>query len=119
LPDGKSFDLSRCFDAQTAPGEFASKIFVVSPDSGTVSVTAADANDSLTIRYDPHDLPWLGLWINNHGWSGRDSNPYMNLGLEPATAAFDSVSRAIDEDSIAWLQAGQTRSWSISVELQS
>jgi galactose mutarotase-like enzyme len=119
LRDGNSFDLSRCFDAETAPADFASKLFVRSPDSGTVSVTTAEANDSLTIRYDPDDLPWLGLWINNRGWSGCDSNPYRNLGLEPATAAFDSVCRAIDEDSIAWLQPGHTRSWSISVELQS
>ena len=82
-------------------------------------MTAADTNDSLTIYYDADELPWLGLWINNRGWSGCNSNPYMNLGLEPTTAAFDSVSEAIDDGAIAWLEAGQTRTWSIYVELQS
>ena len=119
LRDGHSFDLSRCFDTETSPGEFASKIFVRSPDSGLVSVTAEDADNSLTIHYDPDDLPWLGLWINNRGWSGCNSEPYLNLGLEPTTAAFDCVSQAIDNDSITWLQPGQTRTWSISVELHS
>ena len=119
MQDGDSFDLSRCFDLDAAPGEFASKIFVQSPDSGLVSVTAADANESLALRYDPGELPWLGLWINNGGWSGCDSEPYLNLGLEPTTAAFDCVSRAIDDDSIPWLQAGATRTWSISVDLHS
>lgn len=119
LQDGKSFDLSRCFDAETAPGEFAGKIFVRSPDSGVVRVSAVDANHSLTIRYDPDDLPWLGLWINNRGWSGCDGDPYLNLGVEPTTAGFDCVSLAIDDDSITWLQPGQVRTWSISVELQS
>lgn len=119
LPGGEWLDLSRCFDADTAPQEFAGKIFVRSPDSGKIDVIATDSAARLTVRYDPRDLPWLGLWINNGGWSGCGSEPYLNLGLEPTTAAFDCVARAIDDESIAWLQPGQTRNWHLSVDLHS
>jgi len=118
LQDGVSFDLSRCFDEETAPGAFAGKIFVRSPERGLVRVAAAGSSERLAIRYDPGELPWLGLWINNGGWSGCDSEPYFNLGLEPTTAAFDDVSRAIDDGAISWLKPGETRNWAIDVELQ-
>ncbi len=76
-----------------------------------------NSGERLTIRYDPNELPWLGLWINNGGWSGCNSAPYQNLGLEPSTAAFNCVSEAIDDGAIAWLQPSETRVWSIAVEL--
>ena len=117
LQDDNSFDLSRSFCEKSAPRDFAGKIFVRSPESGLVSVAATNSDDRLAIRYDPDELPWLGLWINNGGWSGCDSAPYQNLGLEPSTAAFDCVSEAIDDGAIAWLQPGETRDWSIAVEL--
>lgn len=115
--DGTAINLSRCFDEDAAPGRFASKVFVRSPDSGLVSVLAADTGERLAIRYDPADLPWLGLWLNNGGWSGCNSDPYVNLGIEPTTAAFDSLAEAVAADSISWLPSGETRSWALAVEL--
>jgi hypothetical protein len=71
------------------------------------------------LHYDPQELPWLGLWINNGGWSGCDSEPYLNLGLEPTTAAFDCVAQAMDNGAISWLQPGETRDWALAVEMHS
>jgi len=119
LATGKSFDLSRCFDRDAAPAEFAGKIFVRSPESGLVSVSVANSKQRLALHYDPQELPWLGLWINNGGWSGCDSEPYLNLGLEPTTAAFDCVAQAMDDGAISWLQPGETRDWALAVELHS
>lgn len=119
LAVGKSFDLSRCFDRDVAPVEFAGKIFVRSPESGLVSVSVADSKQRLALHYDPQELPWLGLWINNGGWSGCDSEPYLNLGLEPTTAAFDCVAQAMDDGAISWLQPGETRGWALAVEMHS
>lgn len=115
----KSLDLSRSFESDNTRPGFASKIFVRSPDSGQVCLRARDSTDKLNVRYDPIELPWLGLWINNDGWSGCDSKPYRNLGIEPATAAFDSISTAIEDGSLAWLQPEERREWAISVDFQS
>ncbi len=87
-----------------------------SPDTGRVSVVPAGTSESLTVSFDPLQLPWLGLWINNEGWSGCGGAPYRNLGLEPATAAFDCVSKAAEDGAIPWLDPGETRRWTLDVE---
>jgi hypothetical protein len=112
-------DLSRSFASDGSARRFARKIFTQAPESGIVSVEAPDTNECLTMRFDPEVLPWLGLWINNRGWSGCGSEPYLNLGLEPSTTPYDSVSEAIENDAVIWLNSGASREWSVSVELAS
>ena len=118
LRDGKSFDLSQSFTVNGAQRSFASKIFVRSPETGVASVLLEDNGAQLTFRFDPAELPWLGIWINNHAWSGCGSEPYTNLGIEPATTPYDCVNQAIENDAVSWLQPGNIRNWSLSVELQ-
>jgi galactose mutarotase-like enzyme len=113
----KSFDLSACFAISDKTHDFASKVFVRSPGSGRVDVAISDSSERLTMHFDPQEIPWLGLWINNRGWSGCGSDPYLNLGLEPATTPYDSVSQAIDNDAVIWLEPGESRQWSLAVEL--
>lgn len=118
LRDGKSVDLSRGFAINDMQRAYASKIFVRSPETGVASVLQGDSGAQLTFRFDPAELPWLGIWINNRGWCGCGSEPYMNLGLEPATTPYDCVNQAIENDAVPWLQPGGIRNWSLSVELQ-
>jgi len=118
LRNGRSLDLSRSFEVNGAQRAFASKIFVQSPQSGIASVLLGDDGAMLTFRFDSAELPWLGIWINNHAWSGCGSEPYTNLGLEPATTPYDSVNEAIENDAVPWLEPGGHRDWSLSVELQ-
>ena len=117
LRDGESLDLSRSFASNAARCGHASKIFVRSPDNGSASVLLKDGS-RLTFRFDPQELPWLGLWINNGAWSGCSSEPYTNLGLEPATSPYDCINEAIDNDAVPWLQPGEQRRWSLTVEMQ-
>jgi len=117
LADDITVDLSNSFPSGNADRNFASKIFVESPANGSVLVTAPGKTESLTMLFDRRELPWLGLWINNKGWSGCDSEPHLNLGLEPGTTPYDSVVEAVDHDAIAWLRPGETRNWSLIVKL--
>ena len=96
---------------------FDCKLFVKTPDSGRVSVHHCTGHESLTMNVDGAVLPWLGLWVNNRGWSGCDAEPYRNLGLEPSTAAYDSVGDAIDTKTIPWIEPGETRRWTLKMEL--
>jgi len=115
LNDDRKIDLSRVFSNGGAAQGFAGKIFVRSPDSGEVQIGAPNSGERLVMQYAPEDLPWFGLWINNFGWSGRGTEPYLNLGLEPATTAYDCVNEAIQNDAVQWIQPGETRAWSLSV----
>lgn len=118
LKDGGSVDLSRSFAVNGAQRLFVSKIFVRSPATGIASVLVGDSGAQLTFRYDPIELPWLGLWINNRAWSGCGSEPYRNLGFEPATTPYDCVNQAIENNAVPWLEAGGKRHWWLSVEMQ-
>lgn len=115
--DGSEKDLSQSFALNGSGGSFASKIFVQSPECGSVDIMVADTGARLAMSFDPQLLPWLGLWINNRGWSGRGAEPYVNLGIEPATSPYDSVGEAIQNNSVDWLQPGETKRWSLHMEL--
>ena len=115
-PD-KSINFSTCFGEPHGGGGYAAKVVVRSTSPGQVSVASADGREQLTIRYDSTRLPWLGLWLNNRGWSGATGSPYLNLGLEPSTAPCDSLAQAIAMNEIAFLQPGEIREWSLEVSL--
>ena len=112
-------DLSRNFESTTDEDRFAGKVFVRSPATGSVQVVIGNSPERLSLHYDSVRLPWLGLWINNRGWAGNGGKPYQNLGLEPATTAYDDVAQALDNDAVEWLQPGEIRRWSLAVELHS
>lgn len=119
LSDGNkpSTDLSSCFGRADRDGSFALKLFVATPDCGAVSIANSRRRDSLTMRVDGATLPWFGLWINNRGWSGLGTAPYRNLGVEPSTAAYDSLGDAIGHDAIPWIRPGETRRWALTLDL--
>jgi len=112
-------DLSQAFESKTDDDGFAAKVFVRSPETGSVSVVMGETSERLSLHYDSAQLPWLGLWINNNGWSGNGSKPYQNLGLEPTTTAYDDVAEALDNGAVEWLQPGEVRRWALAVELHS
>jgi len=119
LGEGRSLDLSRGFETGVAADNFVAKLFVRSPETRSVKVVIPGTNESLVLRYAPETLPWLGLWINNSGWSGNGCKPYRNLGLEPATTPYDDVTEAMANDAVSWIEPGETRCWSLTVELRS
>ena len=117
VTEDNSVDLSDCFPERGQGIAFARKIFVEAPEDGAVSVTIPNSAERLTMRFDRELIPWLGLWINNNGWSGCGSEPYLNLGVEPGTTPYDSVARAIENGAIDWIQPGEVRDWSLIVDL--
>ena len=108
-------NLSHPFASKSVEHRSAGKFFVRSPESGTVAIGNTD--ERLSLNYDPKLLPWLGLWINNNGWPENAREPYQNLGLEPATTPYDDVASALENDAVTWLQPGETRHWSLAVEV--
>jgi galactose mutarotase-like enzyme len=119
LRDGGEFDLGASFEDAPEPRRFAAKLFAASASPGEIRLCSADAAERLTFRYDESEIPWVGLWINAEAWSGCGSPPYLNLGVEPSTSPCDSLTAALAEGRADWLEPGQTRTWSLRVEVRS
>jgi hypothetical protein len=92
---------------------WAAKLF---SEKGAVSrVRVSKGNGaSLALEWNPADIPYLGLWVNNGGWSGCGSEPYFNLGIEPATLPIDNLAAA---ENPPLLQSRETRHWNLDVLL--
>ena len=92
---------------------WAAKLFSEKGAVERVSVRKGNGA-SLSLQWNPSDIPYLGLWVNNGGWSGCGSKPYFNLGIEPATLPIDDLAKA---ENPPVLQPGETRCWSLEANL--
>jgi len=114
--DGEQLNLARIFENPGDPESMCAKVFVRA--GKWIGVNTRARNEGIRIEYDEQELPWLGLWINKRGWSGCGSEPYLNLGLEPATAPFDFLTDAVSDGSAEILEPGASKNWSLSVYLE-
>ena len=118
---GQLLDVSSPARARKTP--YACKLFVDLP-VGEQAVRVVEGDDELTVRFDTAQVPQVALWINHGGWNPlpkaswlpwRQPSPYRNLGLEPAIGAPDTLSDALASwDRAHWLEAGETRLWTIT-----
>lgn len=103
-----------------APGfaPSATKRFAGPLARGEVGLRSADGRESLRLRFDPAEIPFVGLWQNYAGWSGAHTPPYFNLGLEPSIGDADGLDDARARGSAAILAPGARRTWRVALELE-
>ncbi len=79
-------------------------------------VTVEEGPSRLELAYDAREIPDFGLWINRRGWSGAPKRPAgLLIGIEPSIGAPDSLADALGSWQRAhWLDAGETRQWSLA-----
>ena len=92
---------------------WAAKLFSEKGAAARVRVSKGNGA-ALGLEWNPSDIPYLGLWVNNGGWSGCGSEPYFNLGIEPATLPIDNLA---NEKSPPLLQPREARHWNLDVLL--
>lgn len=93
--------------------KWAVKLFSGHGAVNTVTVHQANGS-SLRMEWDVQEIPYLGLWINNGAWSGCGSQPYHNIGIEPAMLPVDDLSSA---EAPPILNGGQTAEWTLKTLL--
>lgn len=99
-------------------GGSAVKVFGDVGSSGRMTVTDPRRGERLEMVVRQEQVPQVGLWINQRGWSPPGKTPYYNLGLEPAIGAPDSLELAVrDWDMAQTLSPGEERRWSVEVRV--
>lgn len=93
------------------PSGLAAKLFVA-VETGEVRLSRPDSTHALLMQWPIEQLPLLGLWLNEEGWSGANTPPYCNVGVEPASGAPDDLRLAREEWGLAsQLEAGARAHW--------
>ncbi len=91
---------------------WAVKLFSREHSVSEVTVRHSDGA-GLRLSWDRHVIPYLGLWLNYGAWSGGESAPYYNIGIEPTTLPIDDLS-AVGNAPV--LEPKQTMHWQLRVE---
>jgi galactose mutarotase-like enzyme len=114
LADCKRIDFSRIPAANAA---FAAKLFAENLRLGWVEVEHAISAERLQFAFDPAIIPHIGMWMNFAAWSGADTPPYFNIGIEPASCNSDNLEQAFLCGNASILQPGHNLRWKLSVQL--
>jgi galactose mutarotase-like enzyme len=96
---------------------WADKLFAGPLEEGWCRVVYSDGA-SLTYRFSPEELPYVGLWICQGGWPGRGRKPHYTVALEPCTAACDALHEALKRGQAKSLQPGQRAAWRMTMDVR-
>jgi galactose mutarotase-like enzyme len=111
-PDGTRGDLwpmRKLAETEASQGSFL-KAFT---SAGNGLARLIHAEEQLSLRWDPRQLPWFGLWLTRGGWES-----FHHVALEPTNAARDSLASAVREGiGPEFLDAGGKSRWQLNVSL--
>ncbi|WP_261131537.1 DUF5107 domain-containing protein [Bacillus sp. Marseille-Q3570] len=86
--------------------------FTGSLKEGWCRVVHEDIGRSLTYRYPPDKVPYLGIWKTEGGYRGE-----YNFALEPCTGVYDDVYVANKIDKVSKIPANGSYSWTFTMEI--
>ncbi len=115
LADGSRSDMSVAVGAESGIGD---KLFAgpLTAAENWCALERPRAGVAIRMRFDAKANPYLGLWICYGGWPERPGTKQNCVALEPATAPVDSL--AVTGPWSRVLAAGETSSWSMTVEME-
>ena len=68
---------------------------------------------ALIYRFDPVELPYLGVWINTGGFKNEE-----NIAIEPSNGFYDSLGRAVSNNTAPAIPPGADIRWSLKIDLK-
>lgn len=116
LADGSQADMSV---ARAPESEIGDKLFAgpLASADNWCALERPKAGLAIRVRFDAAENPYLGLWICYGGWPERPGPKQVCVALEPATAPVDSL--AVTGPWSRVLPAGESSTWSMTVEIES
>ena len=102
---------------------FADKLFTGRLSEGWCALWKPAAGISLTFRFDPAQVPYVGLWICQGGWperrdAARASEGHFTVALEPCSGRPDALDVAIARGEARSIEPGEEQRWTLTLELR-
>ncbi len=113
LASGKTLDLSH---APARSARFAIKLFAQDVSSGTIEIADRAKREALRLSSNSPYVQHLGLWLNFGAWSGANTQPYYNAGIEPTNFPQDDLSASLGNCAPELLPSA-TRSWALTISI--
>jgi galactose mutarotase-like enzyme len=114
LATGDLLDISRAPEPSV---RYAIKLFAENAAHAAIKIAGRAQNEALIFYSEPHHASHTGLWLNYGAWSGANTAPYYNAGIEPTTFPHDELKVAAIGQ-IAQLAPGTTRRWELLVSIE-
>ncbi len=112
---GAEVDLS---EINTVSARTADKLFTSRLSEGCAALYYPNSGECICFRFDPLQVPYLGIWICQGAWPHPD-NGHFTLALEPCTGRPDSLEEAIQRGECDLLTPGETKTWQLRIEILS
>lgn len=111
---GLRLDIAGDPDSGTAEMFYTARL-----SQGCCGIYRQATGQTLDIRFDPQQLPYLGLWLCYGGWpDGGSGLRQYAVALEPTTAGCNTLSTAEKSGSAITLDAGRTFDWEIRFSIR-
>jgi galactose mutarotase-like enzyme len=95
----------------------AEKLFTPRLSEGFCGMFLPRQNESITLRFDPRLVPYVGIWICQGGWPTSRADKHSSVALEPCSGRPDSLEKAIRRNECAMLAGYGTMRWWMEIEV--
>jgi len=113
--NGEAADLSFLLPPNANTAE---KYFTPRLSQGYCALYSPSTNHSITFRFDPGRIPFVGMWINQGGWPTDSSFKHYTVALEPCSGAPDSLEKAVEFNQANVLAGKESRNWELEIQLR-
>jgi hypothetical protein len=98
-------------------GVTAHKLFARMGTLGWGALYREKIGQGLVVRFDPSDLPFMGIWICSGAWPEGEVEKQYTVALEPTTSNTDSLALADDWGAARCLNAREQCRWNLKIQL--
>jgi len=92
------------------------KVILVAPDDGLVTLRKLSSGRSLSMKFSPLEIPFLGICYNFGAWP-LTGEPATWVALEPTTGKTDRLDECADLGTARVLAPKANATWSLEIEL--
>ena len=112
--DAQRLDLALAGSPEDGVGD---KLVLAAPVEGWCALERRTLRTRLTLRFDPKQWPWLGLWLCYGGWPQGNGKKGYTVALEPCNLPDDSLAASLTQGGGAHLEPGATAQWSLQLAI--
>jgi galactose mutarotase-like enzyme len=96
----------------------ADKLFSGRLKRGWCSLYHPKADESISFRFDPQKIPYIGLWMTIGGWQKPGEPGHFTVALEPCNGRPDSLEEAYARGECAELKPKEVQTWWLRLQVK-